>query len=341
MDSLMSLQILGCLREKTSLSLSSDLFTENPTIQDIEKALNIDKAPAAKATPVKALSARLEQRQEPKQSPSKAVAVERFATSVLLQGNTRTAEKTLFIIPDGSGSATSYTSIPPLLSNLAVFGLNSPFMKNPTEFNIGVIGIATKYITEIKRRQPSGPYLLAGWSAGGVIAFECAYQLLMAGDEVEHLVLIDTPCPLIIEPLPSSLHRWFAGIGLLGEPGQSKAAARKIPDWLLPHFASSVTALSNYTAKILPFERCPAVTAIWCEDGVCKFETDPKPNPYPYGHAQWLLENRTDFGPNLWDEYIDITKLRCRQMPGNHFSMMKGNEAVILGDLIREAVRWE
>jgi hypothetical protein len=133
-------------------------------------------------------------------------------------------------------------------------------------------------------------------------------------------MLIDSPCPDIIEPLPSSLHRWFGSIGLLGDGDLSK-----LPSWLLPHFAASVAALSTYTAEKIHPAKCPMVTAIWCEDGVCKLPTDPRPDPFPYGHAQFLLDNRTDFGPNLWERYLNLDKFQCHHMPGNHFSMMKGD----------------
>jgi len=240
------------------------------------------------------------------------------------------------MVPDGSGSATSYTDIPDISADVAVWGLFSPYMKTPEEYKCGVIGMAEKFIIEIKRRQPTGPYRLAGWSAGGVIAFEAINQLIKGGDNVENLIIIDAPCPLIIEPLPASLHRWFAEIGLLGDGDDS---AKKVPAWLLPHFAASVTALSNYTAEQIDPELCPNVTAIWCEDGVCKLPSDPRPNPFPYGHAQFLLDNRTDFGPNLWDVYLSKAKITTRQIPNcNHFSMMKGTPAKMLGDLIREAV---
>ena len=48
------------------------------------------------------------------------------------------------------------------------------------------------YIVAIRDVQPQGPYRLAGWSAGGTIAFEIARQLLAADAEVEFLGMIDT-----------------------------------------------------------------------------------------------------------------------------------------------------
>ncbi|MCJ1320622.1 hypothetical protein MMC15_005962 [Xylographa vitiligo] len=262
----------------------------------------------------------------------------RFASSVILQGNPKTATKNFFLVPDGGGSATSYVGIPNISPDVCVVGLNSPYMKTPEEYVCGVPGMAEHFIKEIKRRQPQGPYIVGGWSAGGVIAFESAQQLIRAGDCVERLVLIDAPCPLIIEPLPISLHRWFNEIGLLGDPD---SGAKKIPPWLLPHFQSSINALSTYSARQIDAAKAPKTFAIWCEDGVCKLPTDPRPEPYPYGHAQWLLENRTDFGPNLWDAMVGKGNVVCSHVEGNHFSMMKAPNVQRLGEEIRKALLCE
>ncbi|KAJ4396512.1 hypothetical protein N0V93_000731 [Gnomoniopsis smithogilvyi] len=346
MDSLMSLSILGNLREKTGLDIPSDLFVSNPSLKDVERALGITEAPKKVATP-KTISApksaalkqvklpELKQLADGKPLPASMVTAtitkpprpshvvddypDRKASSLLLQGR-KTATNHLFMVPDGSGSATSYTEISEIGPQFAVWGLFSPFMKTPDEYKCGVYGMATKFIEEMKRRQPTGPYNLAGWSAGGVIAYEIVVQLTQAGERVNNLIIIDAPCPVTIEPLPQGLHAWFASIGLLGDGDE-----KKIPEWLLPHFAASVTALSNYTAEPIPAEKCPNVMAIWCEDGVCHLPSDPRPHPYPTGHALFLLDNRTEFGPNRWDEYIDVNKMTMRHMPGNHFSMMHGD----------------
>lgn len=337
MDSLMSLSILGTLREKTGLNIPSDLFVSNPSLKAVERALGIAPAPKATATPNKTpktltssqtpatrIHPRIEPEEPPTPKPPRPAHIvdaypHRKASSVILSGNHKTATKHLFMIPDGSGCATSYTEIADVGGNWVVWGLFSPFMKTPEEFHCGVYGMAAKFIDEMKRRQPVGPYSLSGWSAGGVIAFEIVNQLVKAGERIEHLIIIDAPCPITIEALPKGLHAWFASIGLLGDGDSSK-----IPPWLLPHFAASVSALSNYTAEPIPKDRCPKVTAIWCEDGVCHLPTDPRPEPYPKGHALFLLDNRTDFGPNRWDEYLDVNKMTMRHMPGNHFSMMHG-----------------
>ncbi|WP_033419184.1 type I polyketide synthase [Pseudorhodobacter ferrugineus] len=55
---------------------------------------------------------------------------------------------------------------------------------------------AADYIAELRQVQPHGPYLLGGFSGGGLTAWEMALQLQKAGEEVALLALLDTPLPL-------------------------------------------------------------------------------------------------------------------------------------------------
>jgi thioesterase domain-containing protein len=52
--------------------------------------------------------------------------------------------------------------------------------------------MASAYLRAMRHVQAQGPYRIAGWSAGGTIAYEIARQLTDAGEEVEYLGLIDT-----------------------------------------------------------------------------------------------------------------------------------------------------
>jgi amino acid adenylation domain-containing protein len=58
-----------------------------------------------------------------------------------------------------------------------------------------ISSIAGKYVAELVKEKPSGPYILGGYSIGGVIAFEMVNQLISAGQRVAILFLIDTLCP--------------------------------------------------------------------------------------------------------------------------------------------------
>jgi amino acid adenylation domain-containing protein len=59
--------------------------------------------------------------------------------------------------------------------------------------------LAARYVAELRRRQPAGPYLLAGWSMGGFLAFEMGRQLVAAGEAPTRVVMIDSNAP---GPLP-------------------------------------------------------------------------------------------------------------------------------------------
>jgi thioesterase domain-containing protein len=65
--------------------------------------------------------------------------------------------------------------------------------------------MARDYLREVRILQPEGPYLLGGFSGGGVTAFEMAHQLLAQGAEIAALILLDAIPPAW--PQPSWLDR--------------------------------------------------------------------------------------------------------------------------------------
>jgi amino acid adenylation domain-containing protein len=58
-------------------------------------------------------------------------------------------------------------------------------------FHTQIEAMASDYVEAIRSVQPHGPYLLAGWSMGGVIAFEMARQFQAQGEEIAMLALMD------------------------------------------------------------------------------------------------------------------------------------------------------
>lgn len=52
--------------------------------------------------------------------------------------------------------------------------------------------LAAEYVALLRERRPAGPYLLGGWSLGGIVAQEMACRLVEAGAEVGPLVIFDT-----------------------------------------------------------------------------------------------------------------------------------------------------
>ena len=58
-----------------------------------------------------------------------------------------------------------------------------------------IVSMAALHLRSVRERQPSGPYRLAGYCNGALIAFEMAQQLLQVGEQVEFLGLIDPSLP--------------------------------------------------------------------------------------------------------------------------------------------------
>src|SRR5262249_42657175 len=72
--------------------------------------------------------------------------------------------------------------------------------------------LATNYLEAIRTIQPDGPYILGGWSSGGVIAFEMARQLQARGSDVSLVALLDSGPPGVDDPSDRiSLLAGFAG----------------------------------------------------------------------------------------------------------------------------------
>ncbi|HVT26854.1 MAG TPA: SDR family NAD(P)-dependent oxidoreductase, partial [Lacipirellulaceae bacterium] len=55
------------------------------------------------------------------------------------------------------------------------------------------------YLVAVREVQPTGPYYLAGWSAGGDFAFALAAALEGAGEEIALIAMFDTPLPSIFD----------------------------------------------------------------------------------------------------------------------------------------------
>ncbi len=75
------------------------------------------------------------------------------------------------------------------------YGLEARGLTGEEEPCETIEAMASLYVAAVRAVQPEGPYLLGGWSMGGVIAFEMARQLQQRGEQVELLALIDSYAP--------------------------------------------------------------------------------------------------------------------------------------------------
>ena len=73
-----------------------------------------------------------------------------------------------------------------------VYGLQAKGLNGIEEPLDNIEAIAAHYIQSVMQQNPTGPYALAGYSFGGIIAFEMARQLKSMGKEVKMLAMFDT-----------------------------------------------------------------------------------------------------------------------------------------------------
>lgn len=328
-DSLLSLTTMGKLSEALEMELPRSLFAENDTLGELERALYTkiqqdNGINTPDSIQVEAIA------------PIDDVDSAPHATSILLQGNPKTAAKKLFMFPDGSGSATSYSSLASISADVAVYGLNCPWMKTPQNMKCNLEYLSSKFLAEIRRRQPQGPYYFGGWSAGGICAYEAAQQLSRIGAETARLILIDSPNPIGLENPPQRMYDFFESVGIFGSEGKAP------PTWLRPHFDAFIRLLDDYEATTL--EGGPIEThIIYARDGICKNPSDPRPEIRPDDPREmiWLLNNRTDFSGSGWAGLVGERNLKIHVLDDvNHFSMMDlGPKSGELGAFIRRAMK--
>ncbi|NMH76158.1 amino acid adenylation domain-containing protein [Pseudonocardia xinjiangensis] len=152
---------------------------------------------------------------------------------------------------------------------------------DPPEFGSTLTEIARTHVEQLRTVEPDGPYWLAGWSFGGVLAYEMAQQLRATGAGVEFLGLFDAN-PVIdpITGLPMAetpfLHMLDTVAARLDDPATTDAELVELtsgPTWLqLMGAPITAKASSAYLRKVLD-------TARACMNAAMRYEPRPYPGP--------------------------------------------------------------
>jgi thioesterase domain-containing protein len=95
-----------------------------------------------------------------------------------------------------------------------VYALQAQGLDGQAKPYLRIEDMAAHYIKEMRSVQPQGPYYLMGASFGGLIIFEMAHQLLVQGEKVALLAMLNTNCPVY-----SLLHRMRCHAGHLVQYG--------------------------------------------------------------------------------------------------------------------------
>lgn len=90
------------------------------------------------------------------------------------------------------------------------YGIRAQGLDGAAAPSLNLPEMARRYVAEIRKLQPHGPYYIGGYSFGGWAAFETARQLREAGEEVALLAIIDTYCQTGKPSLPLSARLFLA-----------------------------------------------------------------------------------------------------------------------------------
>jgi amino acid adenylation domain-containing protein len=98
----------------------------------------------------------------------------------------------LFLIHPQGGDVCCYAALARELSaDRDVYGIESVGLNTDEEPLERLEDMVERYLAELRRVRPSGPYSLAGWSFGGNAAYAMALRLEAEGEQIEFLGAID------------------------------------------------------------------------------------------------------------------------------------------------------
>ena len=171
-DSLLAVHLTSRLRDHFGVNVSVKNFIENPTIKEqltFLEAQNVSVKPAPDL--------------------SKGTSSGEGLSICLRKG---VGKETIFLLPPAGGSPLCYMGLVERLNPLySVYGFESQGLHDGRPVLTTITKMVEIYLRELREIQPCGPYRLAGWSGGAVIAYEMARVLRLEGQEIKFLGMVD------------------------------------------------------------------------------------------------------------------------------------------------------
>ncbi|MGZ3459032.1 MAG: alpha/beta fold hydrolase, partial [Archangium sp.] len=117
-------------------------------------------------------------------------------TSTLVALNASGSRHPFFCVHPVGGGVLSYVALARALGeDQPFYALQAPGVDGDQLPLNRLEALAARHLESIREVQPHGPYLLGGWSFGGMVALEMARQLQEQGEQVALVALIDTYLP--------------------------------------------------------------------------------------------------------------------------------------------------
>ncbi len=250
----------------------------------------------------------------------------------------------LFIVAGMFGNVLNLRHLAlPFSTERPVYGVQARGLIGDREPHTDAVTAARDYLSEIRQRQPEGPYLLGGYSGGGVIAYEMAQQLRDAGQEVAVLAMLDSPLP--VRP---SLTRKDKALIKLAEfrrkgPGYAVQWLRDRRAWQQAQRGSAGPAQavdsSSFNDDKISSAFLSAMTSYatptW--DGPMTLFRPPLDYHWQVSGGRWVTAAKEYVYPdNDWTRYA--ARMEVIEVPGDHENMVLAPNVTVLAQELREVI---
>ena len=261
---------------------------------------------------------------------------------------TQSSQLTPFFLVAGMfGNVLNLRHLAQLIGNERPFmGLQARGLFGDHEPHATFEDMAKDYISEMLTVQSKGPFILGGFSGGGITAFEISRQLTVMGHEVAELIFLDTPLPYN-DPLSSvdrmSIH-WqrlkTQGIGYFTQWAKNRY------HWELEKFRKRFDNPDNQSAAPDEFKSGRMELSFY--QALARYQIQPqnvkatlfRPKlPVEYylsGDRMARQDRQIIMEDNGWSRYIK--DLQVFEVPGDHDSMVLEPNVRILAAKLRQCI---
>ncbi len=315
-DSLLALQLTARLNQTYGLDLSLHAVLEARTLSGLAAVVDAHLGPRA--------------------AGAGGAASGRDGLVVEIEPGDRHAP--LFLPHAVGGSVFRYA---PLAQGLrdghAIFGLQPAGFDGRSALLTTVEAMAERFVRAIRSVQPRGPYLLAGASFGGTLAWEIAAQLAAANAQVALLALIDTPgADLPLAPVTSSADVLIELFGQQIALDRATLAALATDEQI-----EHVTRLLALAGKPLAETDLAGMRLridIWRSNYTAMLRYEPRPWPGRAIYFRAREQPAGSFPERYWIERA-AGGLETQIVAGGHQTMMSPPHVADLAARLRDAVR--
>lgn len=224
------------------------------------------------------------------------------------------------------------------------YGLQARGLLGDAEPHRSIPEAASDYLKEIKAVQGEGPYMLGGFSGGGIIAYEIAQQLKAAGEEVAMLVMLDTPLPQR-RPLSRGdrMRIQLAELKAGGVFYPLKWAARRVA-WEIakrrnnaPQVTENAETSFHNSAIEQAFLGAVAQYDLRPWDGPLALFRPPLVGKWQVAPGRWVSSERAYVTPdNDWTPIAPL--IEVVEVPGDHDSMVLEPNVRVLAARMKRAI---